>query len=1317
MKSHKLVLLAAISFSALFFTPEVRSAGSYVESVTFSFDISKITYKKSIGTAFLMLDESKGLNPLWKSRAMKRSGNTWSITVQLAEGDYIYVFVADADKYVNLKACDLNEDDVPDANFFNDPNPKFSGLGGQYGMDNIYKVRNPLRPQYDAATVDPKPGTLFTSGPVKISVVANKGKGSGAKDIDNASIKVKLHLNEPPGIFRRAGAPLPDKLQELTASQVKVTPHGSGVKVTASINSPPEGFHEVDFLVADKGGSKGDVFRTSFIANLKNQTPTADPGPTRFGRVGAEVMLDGGKSNDPDRVGLAQYSWRQISGPGTLTFRAYNQERDTRDNFVVLTFDNDGNPKQKLVAGPAAQSLTAKVSGMRASASAAGHYRVGLKVQDHEGAWSSEQVTDIYISTTLSALVRPHIDVVHKGTKVFLDGSPTNGGGTYKWYQDGRNPKKVALSATTGKTVSFATPASAGAYFFYLQVDNSYARTAVVRVSAAGQVTGQMLDDQDRFWKEEAVVYMVFVRTFFSSQGSGSSTCGTMKGDFQGLLKKLPYLKDLGVNVLWLMPVTPGPTSHGYAATSLFDTEEDYGTLSDFDQLTAAAHKLGFKIMFDLVANHTSDKHPLFKAALANPKSPLRSWYVFNEGNPTRPFEYAFNFATLPSVNYNNPLVRQMFLDVIEFWMEHGVDAFRCDIASFVPPSFWRAARRSVFGRQPGGAMLPEIIPASVGFFDEQFDLGYQSYLYWNFKDIFAKTGGLDNFNKAMTQAETFISNAYVKAIKEKVDPDNVLHMRYLDTQDEDRFLLQAGRKKGTLMAAIGALLTLPGTPMINYGTEQGLEQTRGLMTFGSSGEPEIHALTRKLLLVRNENPGLQGQSHGNLGGAGNTYSRINRDSDKGGSQVYSFSRYGDGQHFVVLVNRFQASSLGTPVIFYPPQAHLADYGSGTLWLVNHLNAKDQIPTDKTSLGKGVTASVGSNETKVYQITEAQIPDADSDGVLDSYDNCRGVKNSEQADADGDGAGDSCDKCGGTLLGVPVDVTGCQAQTKTPRQRYLLDGVVDDAAYKVAAASGISLYASFNGRQLYVAASAARSGSDVFILVTDSTAAKRAAPFGKKGSAAYTGRYLADEADNNYSAWFKVTGAALSATPKVLNSDTGVVEGTLNLVEIFGDNMPKTIKIAAARYGTGAGAALNGQAPASKDSNGDVDAAEFFTFALTDPTPKPPAPPKDTDGDGVYDTKDNCPAVSNKDQGDFDGDKIGDICDLCPSTRPGAQVDGYGCEPAPGQSYPDPDPNKADDWIQAEGCSLTPLPNAEWPAEIFLLLILGITVGRFRRYR
>ncbi|MCC6748305.1 MAG: hypothetical protein IT371_11645 [Deltaproteobacteria bacterium] len=1274
------------------------AASGYAENVTFSFDAAKISYKAGIQTAYLLIDRYGGENALCKARPMTKSGATWSTTVQLPEGDYIYVFVANADQYVTLSDCDLNPDDVPDANFFNDPSPRVPGFGGQFGKDNLHFVRDPQRPKYQPETLSPRPGTLFTSGSVVLSVQARPG--AGGTPIDAGKVKVRLHTNEPPGMFRSAGAAKPDTTEEVKTVKV-TTGAGGAVTVTATLASPPEGFHEVDFELADAAGRTGDKLTTSILVNLQNEPPVADAGPTRFGHVGAEVQLDGGLSNDPDRVGLAAYAWRQLSGPGTLSFQSYDEERVQVDGFFLLLFDDEGNGK--------GQPLPALHSQPRVVASAPGLYRVGLKVQDHEGAWSSEAATELHVVSSFDPSVKPRADVALVSGKVHLDGRPSGVGGDYRFIPDARNPAPVTLTVLNGgRTVAFPPP-KAGSYVFYLQIGRSHPRAITVRVSGDGKATGQELDDQDRFWKEEAVIYMVFPRRFQDSNGDGH-------GDFRGIVQKLPYLKTLGVNVLWIMPITPGPTSHGYAATALFDTHPDYGTVGDWDYFTAEAHKLGMRVMLDLVGNHTSDRHPIFRAAMANPGSVLRDWFVFNPGNNERPFEYAFDFSTLPSLNYNNPLVRRLFIDFVEYWMDHGVDAFRCDIATFVPPSFWREMRRRVVARKPGGAMLAEIIPPSPGFFDEQFDLAYDSYLYWNFKDIFAKTGGLDAFHGALASAEKFVSNAYIRKVREKVDPARVLRLRYLDTQDEDRFLLQAGRNKDVQRAAAGVLLSLPGTPMIYYGDEQGALQMRGQMKFGTDGDPGLHEHYRRLLLVRGQNPGLQGQDYGALGEPGDTFTRINSDADQGGAQVYSFSRYREGQHFVVLSNRFKSSSLGTTVKFFPPPAQLGDYGSGTLWLVNHLNAKDQVPTDKASLARGVSVSVGSHETKVYQLVEAQLPDADDDGVLDSYDSCRGVKNADQADTDGDGVGDACDKCPDTLLGTPVNVEGCLAQAGGPRQRYLLDGRVDDAAYLAAEAAGTKLYASFNGRQLYLAATAARPGSDVTVYVGTATDRMVPAAFGKAGRVATGGPVLADEGDGNYAAWLKVTGAARAATPSMIESDDGVVEGTVNLVEMFGAELPKKLYLAVGRYGAEDGAALVAQCPASKDGNGDLNDSEFVAMELKDPTPPPPAPPPDRDQDGTPDARDNCRSVPNADQRDFDGDAVGDLCDLCPASRPGVPVDGWGCERETGQAHANPHPDAVGGPVQAEGCSCE-LGRGSGPAGAgwWMAVVALLGLGRARR--
>jgi MYXO-CTERM domain-containing protein len=1296
--------LAAL-LGALLLTPSSALA-AFSENVWFSFDETKVSYKGYIKQAYLLIDNAGGENPICKAVKMSKSGTTWSVTKALGEGDYIYVFVANPDDYVNLSDCNLNPDDVPDANFFNDDTPKFSGFGGQFGKDNLYSVRDPKRPQYDKASVNPKPGSLFKTGS-SITVSVNAKLGVDGKPLDAGMVKVTLHENEPLALYKPTG-PQTEQLRPIT----KITINGT--QVTATIDNPPEGFHAVDFDIGDTAGKDGDTFTTFILVNRQNQAPVAKAGFARFGWVNHEVQLAGCGSYDPDRIGLVEYQWRKVSGPGSLTFRSYDEERTKMNNFWVLSFDDEGNGLALPHSPLGYQTCAARVS-----ASAPGVYTIGLKVKDHEGSLSAEATTQLIVVSSFDAGIKAHADVAKVGGRIHLDGRTSLGAGAFKFYQDTENPEQVSFKDENGgKGVSF-TPPKAGTYFFYLQVGNSHPRTVIARIGANGAVTGQELDDQDRFWKKDAVIYTVFLRRFFDTNADG-------QGDIKGLQAKLPYLKELGVNVLWIMPITPGPTSHGYAATSLYTTHPDYGTMKDWDDMVAAAHRLGIKIMLDTVANHFSDRHPLFVSAMANETSPLRDRFVFNPGNVSRPFEYAFDFSTLPSVNYNKAETYRFFLDFIDFWMDHGVDSFRCDIAGFVSPVFWRMARRHVMGRKPGGAMLAEIITPVAGFFDEQFDLAYHAELFWKFKDVFAKTGGLNDMNQAMLNAQDMMKNAPSRITRERVDPERVLHMRYFDTQDEDRFLLQAGHQVDVQRAAAGALLMLPGTPMIYYGDEQSAAQMRGTMDF--SGDTAMFEHYRKLLVVRNNNPGLQGQNTAALGKPGNRFVRINNDGDKGALDIYSFSRYDEGQHFVVLSNRFKSTSIGTPVVFYPPLAQLTDFPDGKpLYLVNHLNPKEQISVpNKAALKNGFTVSVRGHETKVLQVAVTQIPDADQDGILDSYDNCVGTSNLSQMDADNDGVGDACDQCKSTDAGKAVDKTGCDAAAGAARRRFVLDGQVDDAAYQLADNKGLKLYASFNGQQLYVAASAATPGTDVVIVVSgDSAPAATAAPFGKAGKIAFSGLFLADEGESNYARWHGATGAALAKSVVMVASPQGVVEGTINLVELFGDNVPKKVYLAAGRYGTADGAKLIAQSPASKDQNGDIDASELLAFSTEGTTPPPTdggvTPPTDggvpkpdidvkgdDDGDGVLNGDDNCPFVPNADQGDFDGDKVGDLCDNCPSSTPGAAVDASGCE-AVGGDASGPNPNNGDDG----GCAVAgPTPGS---GVMLLLTLLALFAARRRR--
>ncbi|MEU6076982.1 glycoside hydrolase family 13 protein [Micromonospora sp. NPDC047074] len=206
------------------------------------------------------------------------------------------------------------------------------------------------------------------------------------------------------------------------------------------------------------------------------------------------------------------------------------------------------------------------------------------------------------------------------------------------------------------------------------------------------------LTSDDDWWRS-AVVYQVYVRSFADSNGDGV-------GDLQGIRERLPYLRDLGVDALWLTPFYTSPMiDGGYDVADYRDVDPMFGTLTDFDAMITDAHALGLRIIVDLVPNHTSSAHPWFQAALAaGPGSAERERYLFAEGRgeqgelPPNDWESIFGGPAWtriddgqwylhlfdpaqPDLNWRHPEVRAEFEGVLRFWLDRGVDGFRIDVA------------------------------------------------------------------------------------------------------------------------------------------------------------------------------------------------------------------------------------------------------------------------------------------------------------------------------------------------------------------------------------------------------------------------------------------------------------------------------------------------------------------------------------------------------------------------------------------------------------------------------------------------------------
>ena len=208
-------------------------------------------------------------------------------------------------------------------------------------------------------------------------------------------------------------------------------------------------------------------------------------------------------------------------------------------------------------------------------------------------------------------------------------------------------------------------------------------------------MAGQLSDP----WWRHAVTYQVYVRSFADSDGDGV-------GDLPGITSRLPYLRDLGVDALWITPFYTSPQhDHGYDVADYEDVDPLFGTLADADALVATAHELGLRVIVDLVPNHTSSEHVWFQAALAGePGSPERARYLFRDGRGPNGDEPPNNWrsvfggeawtrvpdgqwylhlfdTTQPDLDWRNPEVGDMFEGVLRFWLDRGVDGFRVDVA------------------------------------------------------------------------------------------------------------------------------------------------------------------------------------------------------------------------------------------------------------------------------------------------------------------------------------------------------------------------------------------------------------------------------------------------------------------------------------------------------------------------------------------------------------------------------------------------------------------------------------------------------------
>ena len=340
-------------------------------------------------------------------------------------------------------------------------------------------------------------------------------------------------------------------------------------------------------------------------------------------------------------------------------------------------------------------------------------------------------------------------------------------------------------------------------------------------------------------WWNEAVFYEIFVRSFYDSNQDGI-------GDFNGIIEKLDYLNDgdpntstdLGITAIWLMPIMPSPSTHGYDVTDYYAVNSQYGTMDDFKELLSQSHDRGMHIIIDLPINHTSSQHPWFIQS-QDPQSSFRDWYVWSDRDPGyrgpwnqvvwHPFNddyfYGYFWEGMPDLNYKNPNVTEEMENIVRYWVKDiGVDGFRLDAIGALIENGSEQTDTSATHQ-----WFREFNQFVKELDADTFTVGEA----WNPNEIVVPY----IINREIDLAFNFdLSSAIIRGVNEN-NPAIILEQMqkgkdlfpdgrygaFITNHDMERAFTQLGGDTEKAKAAASIFLTLPGVPFIYYGEEIGL--------------------------------------------------------------------------------------------------------------------------------------------------------------------------------------------------------------------------------------------------------------------------------------------------------------------------------------------------------------------------------------------------------------------------------------------------------------------------------------------------------------
>ncbi|WP_079909670.1 alpha-glycosidase [Paenibacillus sp. 32352] len=413
-------------------------------------------------------------------------------------------------------------------------------------------------------------------------------------------------------------------------------------------------------------------------------------------------------------------------------------------------------------------------------------------------------------------------------------------------------------------------------------------------------------------WAKSAVFYQIFPDRFANGDPSndpegvspwGEQPTGDNRfgGDLQGIMDKLDYLTDLGINAIYLTPVFEAPSNHKYDTTNYKKVDPSFGSNELLRKLVDACHARDIRIILDAVFNHCGEQFPPFQDVLKHgEQSEYADWFHVNsfpieckDGIPS--YDTFGFFGSMPKLNTANPKVKHYLLDVVEYWTkEVGVDGWRLDVANEVDHHFWRDFRKVVKAANPEAYIVGEVWSDSLKWLmGDQFD-SVMNYPFSNKLLEFFSASSMDGFTFA---------NRMGGLLMRYPQQTNEVVFNMLCSHDTPRALTRVGGDKRRLKLCIVFLLTYMGTPCIFYGDEIGLTgkddpDCRKCMEWDPDKQDrELYDFYKLLIGLRRKREALVKGSFRFL------------KADRGDSRII-YERLGGGEHFTVWMNNTEETTV-----------------------------------------------------------------------------------------------------------------------------------------------------------------------------------------------------------------------------------------------------------------------------------------------------------------------------------------------------------------------------------------------------------------------